>query len=383
MTGILAFNTGSSSVKFALHDGKDLALRGQINSFPHDPVLELGGESLPHPEVTSIDSAMALVAQLCERHAEGTTVSAVGHRVVHGGLWADGPRVIDDTVLTRIRELTPLAPSHQPSAIAGIEAARRRWPGALQTASFDTSFHRCQPRYVQLYALPRSMAEAGILRYGFHGLSYDFLSEAVAGRLARDDLRVVAAHLGSGASLCAIRGRRSVATSMGFTALDGLPMATRCGNIDPGVLFHLMKEDQWTAASLERLLYSDAGLRGLSGLSGDMVELLANEALPDVREALAHFCHRVRLGIGEMAAALGGIDVLVFAGGVGENAAVIRQRIVEGLGFLGLAIDDDLNEGHAEDISGEGCQAKTLVIRTDEEAVIRRDAATLLKAGVT
>ncbi|GGY52968.1 acetate/propionate family kinase [Parvularcula lutaonensis] len=381
MTTILTLNTGSSSVKFALYRDHSRMLRGQIKSFPDEPVLAIGDIREKVPQVRSIDNAISLILEWVGREVPGACIDAVGHRVVHGGSVFEGPALLDDGAVEQIRALSPLAPGHQPSALEGIAAAKRHLPGAVQTASFDTSFHRSQPAHVQLYALPRKILDQGVRRYGFHGLSYDYLAGAAARHLSQKEPRIVAAHLGSGASLCAIRGRRSVATTMGFTALDGLPMATRCGDIDPGVLLYLIDQQGWPVHELERALYRESGLKGLSGLSGHMPELLARQDDPLVAEALDYFCHRVRIGIGEMAAALGGIDALVFAGGIGENATEIRERITIGLDFLGVSIDQERNASGQTDISADGAKATTLVIPTDEEETIRRDAAAILATG--
>ena len=376
MTEILALNTGSSSVKFGLYRGEAEVLRGQIRNFPSAPVLAIGGEKRPVPGVTTIGDAVALIAELCREAEPRATIGAVGHRVVHGGAVFGGPAVITDEVLATIESLAPLAPSHQPSAIAGIGAAREAYPAAVQVASFDTAFHAGQEPHVTLYALPRRLAARGIRRYGFHGLAYDDVSERVSAAMGGEP-RIVAAHLGSGASLCAIRGRTSVATSMGFTALDGLPMATRCGSVDPGVLLHLLRAEGMSAAALEAMLYREAGLLGLSGRSGHMAELLKHEDDPLTAEAIRYFCHRVRIGIGEMAAALGGIDALAFSGGIGENSPEIRERITNGLGFLGICVDPALNASGAPVISPDDAPLRVFVVNTDEEAVIRRQIAAL------
>ena len=389
MSRILALNTGSSSVKFALAEGDDISLRGQISQLPDAPVLELreaNEESRREPLTDVIDQAgaVSILLDRIDAHTRGQPLDAVGHRVVHGGPFFDGPARVTDDVLRRIRQLVPLAPLHQPSALEAIDAVARRMPGVLQTGSFDTSFHRSQEPHVQLYALPEDYTRRGILRYGFHGLSYDHVSSEVA-RLLPDinEPRIVAAHLGSGASLCAIRGRRSVATSMGFSALEGLPMATRCGNLDPGALLFLITQEGLDPDAIERTLYRDSGLKGLSGLdTGDIRELIQRGDEPGPARALAHFVHRIQLGIGEMAAALGGVDALVFTGGIGENAPVVRERIIDGLSFLGFECDRSRNTQGTEQISGSNSRHPVFLVKADEESIILRDAQNLLASRI-
>jgi acetate kinase len=283
-------------------------------------------------------------------------------------------------VRAKLAALAPLAPLHQPHNLAGIEAAAAHFPGVPQIACFDTAFHRGQDFVADTYALPRRFYESGLRRYGFHGLSYEWIAHRLrdlAPDLARG--RVVALHLGNGASACAMRGGRSVETSMGFTALDGLVMGTRCGQIDPGLLLHLL--DQGMApAELSRLLYHESGLKGLSDLSQDMRTLLASD-LPAAGEAVAHFAHRARREVGALAATLGGLDALVFTAGIGENAAPVRAMICEGLGFLGVTLDPAANARGATVISAPAAPARVLVVPTDEEAMIARHARDLLRRG--
>jgi acetate kinase len=282
--------------------------------------------------------------------------------------------VIDAPLREELQALIPLAPLHQPHNLAAVDAATARFPKAVQVACFDTAFHRGHPFVNDTFALPRRFYAEGVRRYGFHGLSYDYIS----GCLARDHPalhagRVVVAHLGNGASMCAIRGGRSIGSTMGFTALDGLPMGTRSGQIDPGVLLYLLDQG-WDAAGLTRLLYHESGLRGLSGISGDMRDLL-NSTAPEAAEAIDYYVFRIRRELGAMAAVLGGLDALVFCGGIGENAAPIREAVLEGMDWLGLSVDRKANGRNATDIGGG--RVRVLVIPTDEEAVIAAQTARL------
>lgn len=386
MNSIIVLNSGSSSVKFAVHDRREgLKLRGQIKSFPSAPILEIRVPkplSEPVPGVSTIEQAVDLIIDKSREAIPDHGIDAVAHRVVHGGTLFEEPTIIDDAAFDALGQLCSLAPKHQPGNLAGIRAAARHCPEALQTASFDTCFHSHESPHTRLYALPRDILAKGVRRYGFHGLSYAYTAEVMAKRLVGQSApKIIAAHLGSGASLCAMRGQTSIATSMGFTALDGLPMATRCGNIDPGVLLFLLDEEGMSTEELSHMLYSDSGLKGLSGRTGDMAELLQHMDEPDIAEAIDYYCHRICLGIGEMAAALGGADALVFSGGVGEHAALIRSRIVDRLGWLGFALDPQANECHAERISPDNQAKQIHIVHSDEEEIIRRDAEALLRAA--
>ena len=391
MTGdVLVLNAGSSSIKFELFGIADEApvsrFTGQVEGIGAAPrftakdatgarVAERrwqdGGAPADHRGALGV-----IIDWLGERR-----VAAIGHRVVHGGPDLAAPVLVDDAVMARLRALAPLAPLHQPHNLAGIAAAAERFPGVPQVACFDTAFHRAHAWEADTFALPPAFYDRGIRRYGFHGLSYEY----IACSLAQTDAalaagRVVVAHLGNGASLCAIHGGRSVDSTMGFTALDGVPMGTRSGQIDPGVLLHLLMTEGMDAAAVQTLLYGNAGLRGMSGISQDVRELEAS-ADPRAAAALSHFCWRVRREVGALAAALGGIDALVFTAGIGENAASIRARICEGLGFLGIRIDPALNAAHARDISAPGAPTPVLVRATDEEAMIARHVLALLRRG--
>jgi acetate kinase len=284
---------------------------------------------------------------------------------------------VDAALRARLAALVPLAPLHQPHNLAGLDAAATAFPGVPQVACFDTAFHRSHPWEADVFALPRRFHAEGLCRYGFHGLSY----ESILAQLALEDPalargRLVVAHLGAGASLCGIRDGRSVESSMGFTALDGVPMGTRSGSLDPGLVLHLLSRPGMDVAAMTRLLYHDSGLLGLSGISADVRDLLASPA-PEARQALSHFAWRVRREVGALAATLGGVDALVFTAGIGENAAPVRAMVCEGLGALGLVLDPARNEAGAATISAEESPARILVRHTDEEAVIARHTLAL------
>ncbi|MEL7028357.1 MAG: acetate/propionate family kinase [Pseudomonadota bacterium] len=388
--GVLVLNAGSSSVKFAVYeregDGVREApdLKGHISGIggantPHSDV-RMAGEACnwgPPPASGQPDVLKWIVANLRDRSG-GAGPSVAGHRIVHGGPDYSEPVLIDDDVVARLEALTPLAPNHQPHNLAGVAAVASIWPDLPQVACFDTAFHRTQPSVAQAFALPRRLTEAGVLRYGFHGLSYAF----IAGRLPevlgdRADGRVIVAHLGHGASLCAMKARRSVATTMGFTALDGLPMGKRCGDLDPGVVLHLLQGEGMSVDEVAHLLNKESGLLGVSGVSDDMRDLLESTSA-HAREAVDLFVYRAVREIGSMAAALGGLDALVFTAGIGENASEIRRRICEGCAWLGVRLDAAANARNAETISEPGSDPRVLVLATDEEAVIAASAARLL-----
>lgn len=378
---VLTLNAGSSSLKLALYDGQSVLARGLADRIGAEGTLRLrngaGADLAVGGACTDHRAALASLIEGLARAFPGLRVQAVGHRVVHGGPDFAAPCRIDARVLAALEALVPFAPLHQPHNLSGIRAAMAAFPGALQVACFDTAFHRGQGRVADTYAMPGALYDQGIRRYGFHGLSYASIARTLAARfpaLARG--RVVVAHLGNGASLCAMAGGRSVATTMGFTALDGLPMGTRSGQIDPGVVLHLIRQGQ-TVDQVEDLLYRRAGLLGLSDLSHDMRTLEESDS-PAAALAIAHFVARVQQGVGAMAAALGGLDALVFTAGIGENAQAVRAAVVGGLGHLGLAADRSRNAGNASDISAVTARARTLVIPTDEEGEIARATAALI-----
>lgn len=387
---VLVLNAGSSSIKFELFEvvGGQASPRfeGQMEGIGASPHLVardamrrvLADHRWPGPDVANHAAALRVIGQELAPAMAGRRIVAVGHRVVHGGTDLVAPVLVDDAVMERLRALAPLAPLHQPHNIAGIEASRARLPGVLQIACFDTAFHRSHGWEADTFALPPEFYARGIRRYGFHGLSYEYIARNLAEtepELAAG--RVVVAHLGNGSSLCAIRAGRSVDSTMGFTALDGVPMGTRCGQIDPGVLLHLMTAEGMDATAIQKLLYGNAGLKGMSGISQDVRDLEASDD-PHAAEALAYYVWRVRREIGALAAALGGIDGLVFTAGIGENARNLRARICEGLGFLGIGIDPSLNAANAPEISPPGAPTRVLVRATDEEGMIARHVLDLL-----
>ena len=381
MKAVLTLNAGSSSVKFALFAARgDRPLAtGMADRIGAEGVLRLTGPEGALPvvagDLTTHAGAIRAVIDSFRGAFADLDLGAVGHRVVHGGARHAAPVTVTDTMLAELEALAPFAPLHQPHNLAGIRAAMRAFPGVPQVACFDTAFHRGQPWVNDTYALPRSFYDEGVRRYGFHGLSYQYVADVLPDRLAQG--RVVVAHLGNGASMCAIAQGRSVASTMGFSALDGLPMGTRCGQIDPGVLLYLMQTGM-TAGQISDLLYTQSGLLGLSGLSNDMRSLMASPA-PEAAEAIAYFTARCQREIASLAAALGGIDGLVFTGGIGENAAPVRAAICAGLGWMGIGVEPARNAAAGPVISDDGGRVAVLVIPTNEELVIARAAREALK----
>lgn len=383
---ILVLNAGSSSIKFAVFEQDRVPRRtvqGLISGLGSTPAFSArrDGHALPGalPALAGThESALAWLFDWLDGGGHASGLLGAGHRVVHGGERRHAPIVIDEAGIAELDALSPLAPLHQPHNLAAIRALRKLRPGLPQVACFDTAFHRSQPPEAQTLALPPEITAGGLRRYGFHGLSY----EHIAGRLPGDigplaDGRIIVAHLGNGASLCAMRNRRSIATTMGFSTLDGLVMGTRCGSIDPGVLFHLMHQRGMASAEVEEMLYRRSGLLGVSGISNDMRALLESND-PRAREAVSLFIYRAALECGALAAALEGVDALVFTGGIGENAAAVRDGICRKLSWLGLDIDGSANVRHALTISTPGSRVRVCVIPTDEEAVIAAHTAALL-----
>ncbi len=380
---ILVINAGSSSLKFAPsrapRDGSPPPPQGRTRRIGRQPEFsarDADGAVSPPADLSTIGSHAdhgELMTRLLA-WLKGRTVAfdpvAAGHRVVHGGRRFTAPVAIDDAVVADLERLVPLAPLHQPINLAAIAAIARLAPELLQVACFDTSFHRSQPRLAQLFALPRRLTDQGLIRYGFHGLSYQYIANVLPEHLgARADGRVVVAHLGNGASMCAMRERSSVATTMGLTALDGLPMGRRSGSIDPGVVLHLLQQEGKTYDEVHRLLYRESGLLGVSGLSNNMQVLLASGE-PHAREAIELFCYRAARELGSLAAALGGLDALVFTAGIGENAAEVRRLICERSAWLGIELDAAANARNAPRVSTAGSPVDVRVIPTDEESVI-------------
>jgi acetate kinase len=380
---ILVVNAGSSSIKFQLFtissaDKLERRLKGQIEGIGVRPRLVATEwdksqveEKWQAAEVGNVSAALdKLVGFL--RVNLGKFPTAIGHRVVHGGPDYSEPVMVDDTVLERLEKFSPLAPLHQPNNLAPIRAVRERQPRLLQIACFDTAFHRGHPELADHYALPKALYTEGIRRYGFHGLSYEYIASRlpeIAPDLAGG--RVIVAHLGSGASMCALSAGKSVECTLGFTALDGLPMGTRPGQLDPGVVLYLMSEKRMTAKEIERFLYNECGLKGLSGISNDVRELLASTDRR-ARFALDYFAYRIGLYGGMLAAALGGIDGFVFTGGIGENATLVREAVASRLAWLGFDLDFEANATGGILITRSGSRVAGLVIPTDEELMIAR-----------
>ncbi|HEU03115.1 MAG TPA: acetate/propionate family kinase [Aurantimonas coralicida] len=386
---ILVINCGSSSVKFALFLADEpmerlwsgaierIGLRnGNFRAVDAQggPVIDESRDVVDH------ETALRLLLDGIGQHLPGPPPSAVGHRVVHGGPECDCPLVVTAAVEARLRELVPLAPLHQPHNLAGIAAVRNASPGLPQVAAFDTAFHHGLPRLATLTALPRKFRGEGIRRYGFHGLSYEYAVDA----LRRNGVdvereRIIVAHLGNGASMCAVKAGQSVETTMGFSTVAGLPMGTRCGDLDPGIVLHLITEQGMTVEGVQRLLYEESGLLGLSGLSRNMADLLARQDVPEAAEAIDYFCHHARRHLAGLTAALGGLDRVVFTGGIGANSPEIRSRICDGLAYLGLRLDARRNANHARVISTDASSVPIEAFKADEELIIARQTRDLLR----
>ena len=381
MTTVLTLNAGSSSLKFAVYtsDSDQPLVTGLVDRIGTNATLKLKdqrGFDLPTKTdgLSTHQEALTTVLSAIEPELDGKTIDIVGHRVVHGGLWYDAPVMVTDEVLERLTTLEPFAPLHQPHNLSGIKAAKAAFPNAPQIACFDTAFHRHHPYVNDTFAIPRAYYDKGVRRYGFHGLSYDYIAgelRRIAPTIAQG--RVVVAHLGNGASMCAIQDGKSVASTMGFSALDGLPMGTRCGQLDAGVVLYLMDQEGLSATDISDMLYKKSGLLGLSDLSNDMRTLEASDSL-EARQAIDYFVFRIQRELGGMAAAMGGIDGLVFCGGIGENSAFIRDRVCERTAWMGIEIDYKNNDAHAQVISTEMSRTTVMVIPTNEELVIARAA---------
>jgi acetate kinase len=379
---LLILNAGSSSVKFSVFEAAgalSLRWRGQIEGFGGAPSFEVrdgDGETVLSrafpipPGAAPHKAAFAALFDWLFGTIGRDELIAAGHRVVHGGGIFTEPALIDAETLERIEGIAPLAPLHQPHNAAGIRAVAEIVPDLPQVACFDTAFHRTLPEAAYTVPLPRPVREAGVRRYGFHGLSYENVARALPSHLARQQTRVIAAHLGNGASLCAMQGGQCIDTTMSFTALDGLVMGTRAGSLDPGVVLYMLRAGVELDA-VEDLLYRRSGLLGLSGISSDMRTVLESPA-PDAALAIDCFVYRIVREIGGMAASLGGLDALVFTAGIGERSAAIRERVCERLGWLGVSLDSDANASHSPVISKPGSPVTVLIIPADEEAVIAR-----------
>jgi acetate kinase len=389
---ILVVNAGS--LKFQIFEpgggnGLERRLKGQISGIGTHPTLVAKDshgatvieEAYPVGEVRSLPEALARAQGRLREWFGGVSPVAIGHRVVHGGTRFGAPTLIDDAVIEYLERLVPLAPLHQPNNLAPIKALRARAPDLPQVACFDTAFHRTHPEIADRFAVPEALYQEGVRRYGFHGLSYEYIASRLpvaAPEIA--DGRVVVAHLGSGASMCALVAGRSVESTMGFTALDGLPMGTRPGQLDAGVVLYLLTEKGMDAKAVEHFLYHDCGLKGLSGLSNDVRDLLGSSD-PRAEMALDSFTYRIALFAGSLATAMGGIDGLVFTAGIGENAAPIRERVAARLAWLGLDFDPMTNRNGGPRVSRSGSSIACYVIPTDEELMIGRHTLDALRTG--
>jgi acetate kinase len=387
----VVLNAGSSSLKFCIYCRPEasawrLEARGQIEGIGTSPRFSakdgagarLAESGLDKEQVRDGRSALDALGDWLRSRYGGARVLGVGHRVVHGGPRFAEPTIVTPQVLQELRALIPLAPLHQPHNLAAIDAVSERLPGVPQVACFDTSFHRGQPAVAELVPLPNEIRASGVQRYGFHGLSYEYIASAlpaVAPQIA--NARVIVAHLGSGASLCAMRNRKSIDSTLGFTALDGLCMGTRPGALDPGVVLYLFQNLGLTAKEVETILYKKSGLLAISGTSNDMRDLLGSTE-PSARLAVDYFVYRAAKEIGALTAALGGLDALVFTAGIGENSAEVRRRICEASSWLGLELDADANRAKGPLISRAGSRISAWVVPTNEELIIARHTASLL-----
>jgi acetate kinase len=392
MTGaIVVVNAGSSSLKFCVYfhraHGLEPALRGQVESIHTEPRFkardaggaERGTKTWPKGTALGQEGALHHIVDFVRSQLPDEPLLAVGHRVVHGGMAFAAPVRMDADVLARLEAFIPLAPLHQPHNLAPIRALLAARPDLPQIACFDTAFHRAIPEIAQMFALPHALHVEGVRRFGFHGLSYEY----IASRLPHFDPvaaagRTVVLHLGNGASMCAMRAGRSVASTMGFTAVDGLPMGTRCGSIDPGVILYLMDERGLDARAIEKMIYNESGLLGVSGVSSDMRTLLAS-AEPGAQRAVDLYVYRIGRELGSLAAALGGLDAIVFTGGIGENSTEIRERVCRNAEWLGVDLDPEANDAGGPCISAVGSRTRAWTVPTDEELMIARHTLSTLE----
>ncbi|WP_113912421.1 acetate/propionate family kinase [Roseovarius dicentrarchi] len=392
---VVTFNAGSSSLRCGVFrlgaDGPEPLRNFHVRGLPDGMVLsaknltdstqtetDLGAPETPgtaHPE------ALAHVLARLDALQDLGDIAAFSHRIVHGGAQFAAPVVIDDTILEQLQKLAQLAPSHQPHNLRPIRQVQQKYPGIPQIGCFDTAFHRSNPRVAQLFGLPRDLAEDGVLRYGFHGLSYDYIANKL--RRSYPDLapkRIIVAQLGRGVSMCAMDGGRSVATTMGLTALDGLPMGVRCGALDPGAVLHLIMDRGHSPEDLRDMLYERSGLLGVSGISGEMNDLLASDR-SEAAEAVDFFAYHCRLNFGSLAAAMGGVDGVVLTGGMAEHIPALRARLVETLDWLGAELDAGANADGGPLLTTPGSRLPVLMLPTDEERVLARQAYAALEGG--
>ncbi|MGO4739338.1 acetate/propionate family kinase [Bosea sp. 2KB_26] len=390
---LFVVNAGSSSIKFKLYrvagDDIELMFGGAVDGIGTRPRLKaksgdgtsLIERSFAAAEVANSAQAQQVVADWVVGEIREMVIIGIGHRVVHGGPVYSAPVLVDDAVMKTLETFIPLAPLHQLSNLDPIRVLRQRRPDLPQVACFDTAFHRGHPELSDRFALPRALYDEGVRRYGFHGLSYEYVSQALYG-IAPEiaDKRVIIAHLGSGASVCALQGGRSIETTMGFTALDGLPMGTRSGSLDPGIVLHLIEQKGMSPAAVGQMLYHESGLLGLSGISNDVRELLESQR-PEAAMAIDFFSLRVAQAIASLSVTLGGLDGLVFTAGVGENASQVRQNVVDRLYWGGLSLKADANRQNDRRIDAEGSRAQIFVVATDEERMIAQHTLRLLRTS--
>ena len=392
---IVTINCGSSSIKFRLFPADSelrantILCKGQIDGLGDEPrfiAFDAAGNQFANEQleagISHEDALTFLRCSLQQRFSDRRLVAA-GHRVVHGGTKYRAPVILDEKILADLEGLIPLAPLHEPHNLAAIRAIAKLEPTLPQVACFDTAFHSTQPPVASAFAIPRQLTEAGIRRYGFHGLSYEYIASVLpdyAGPSA--DGKVVVAHLGQGASMCAMAARRSVATTMGFTAVEGLPMGRRCGALDPGVVLYLISQQNMNVAAVTDLLYNHSGLLGVSGISGDMRKLQASND-PHAAEAIELFVYRIARELGSLAAALGGLDVLVFTAGIGEHSAAVREQVCKAASWLGVELDPSANAAGGPRITTTDSRVSAWVIPTDEDLMIARHAVRLLAADKT
>ncbi|HEV8554649.1 MAG TPA: acetate/propionate family kinase [Casimicrobiaceae bacterium] len=389
---ILVLNAGSSSLKFSVFvSGANLTplvagnleeLQGRARFRANDATgAAVDEHAWPDGEPPGHEGAIAFLLDWLRANAGDGRLAAVGHRVVHGGADYAAPVRVTPAVLARLERLAPLAPLHQPHNLLPIRTLAARVPDLAQVACFDTGFHSVQSAVARAFALPRELSDAGVRRYGFHGLSYEYIASVLPQYDARAAAgRTIVLHLGNGASMCAMHAGRSVATTMGFTAVDGLPMGTRTGSLDPGVLLYLMDEHGMDARAIETLIYKRSGLLGVSGISSDMRELLESNQ-PHARDAIELFCYRIGRELGSLAAALRGLDAIVFTAGIGERAVPIRDRVCRDASWLGLALDPVANARNGPRISRPDSQVAAWVIATDEEHMIARHTRAMLQCA--
>jgi acetate kinase len=390
---VLVLNAGSSSIKFSVFDagarGMPLLLNGQVEGLHTAPRFaardaqgeDVGTHAWSDGSALGHEGAIAFLADFLRDHRGGHELVAVGHRVVHGGLEFAHPVRVTPEVVAALRRLAPLAPLHQPHNIEPIEVVARLRPGLPQVACFDTAFHRTQPEVAQAFALPREITDRGVRRYGFHGLSYEYIASVLGHHDARAASgRTVVAHLGNGSSLCALVGGRSAASTMGFTAVDGLPMGTRCGSLDPGVILYLMDELGMDARAIEDLIYKRSGLLGVSGVSSDMRALLASDA-PGARFAIELYTYRIARELASLAGAALGLDALVFTAGIGQHAAPVRERVCRAAAWLGIELEPAANAAGGPRISRPASPVAVWVLPTDEELMIARHTLATLGAA--